>query len=201
MKWLPVVGVLIGGILLSAEIAGVVSWPNRQDEGPNVMELRTVTGKVAVARADPTSYPLDAWVVRISARPLFSSTRRPALVQAVRANRPAELPRLSGLISWPGGNYAIFVPEKSSHTVVVGEGATLGQWTVQNITADTVTIRHGEKRVVMHTSFDNAPSDPKSLSYSVANPLALVVPRANHFWAGRADGGIGGAGSQRAVKP
>lgn len=190
MNRMLLAGMTIATIALCWEIAGGTS----QDEAASaVMETHPV---MAVAQVAPAS--VDDLAARILARPVFSSTRLPAPAAVAPVSRRGKLPRLSGLIARPDGNFAIFQPEDAPHPIVVREGATLGQWTVQSITADSVIISDDEERLVLHTVFADASSDPKSLPYS--KPLATVVPRGNHLWAGRVGGGLRDAAFPRSAK-
>lgn len=155
-KFFIVVGGIVGTTLLCSEIAGVSPWasgPDERDVGltPQVMVVKPVS--------TPTPIPaelMENWAARIAARPLFAPARRPASPPAAPAGKPASPPRLSGVMSWPGGDYAIFQPDKEAHPIVAGEGTVLGEWTVRTITKGRVVVSRGDERLVLHPTFADA---------------------------------------------
>jgi hypothetical protein len=143
--------------LLASEISGVSFWSNQ--DGFDVAPEPQPTIEQTAARPMPYRAELvDQLAARAVARPLFSPTRRPPSPPAVQGRIRAEPPRLSGVLSWPGGNSAIFQSDKAPHPTIVGEGSTLGEWTVQTIAAGTVTVSRGDERLLLHPSFADAPA-------------------------------------------
>jgi hypothetical protein len=123
-------------------------------------EIEAATLAVETVAVPPTSHPADLMnqlAARTVARPLFAPSRRPPSPKGVPGGTATEPPRLSGIISWPGGNSAIFQPAKASHPTIVGEGETMGEWKVQSIVAGTVTVSRGDQRLLLHPSFADAP--------------------------------------------
>ena len=114
------------------------------------------------------------WVAQILARPLFSPSRRPAATRLLVSDRPAQPPRLSGMLSWPGGKYAIFQTKKATPSVVA-EGGTLAGWSVQTITAEGVTISDGETRLVIHPTF-------VAIEIATLSPPIWTSTRARDAW-------------------
>jgi hypothetical protein len=101
--------------------------------------------------AEPTSPPpvpaerREAdYVAAILARPLFTPDRKPATAKTTRhddgADRPAELPRLSGILMVKGVGRAIFQASDGAKPVTIGIGETIGGWTILGITIDGVAM-------------------------------------------------------------
>jgi hypothetical protein len=158
VKQFLVVGAALGTVALGLEI--VVFAPRADRPRETLTDSKppvAIAGPDAV-KAGPVPDRTNERVARILARPLFSPTRRPDTAPVVQTIARADLPRLAGIVSWPGGNYAIFEAEKAGHAVVVGEGAALARWAVQSITPDGVTVSRGDELVVLHPTFGNAPA-------------------------------------------
>ena len=94
-----------------------------------------------------------ARVAHILARPLFTPGRRPPPVSASGRHVSAP-PRLSGIVGTPDHFSAIFdAGSQARASVVLEQGGTLEDWTVQNIAPHAVTLRrNGEVLVVTPTS-------------------------------------------------
>jgi len=161
----------IAAALLVVEIS---IWARADEINPTLAPSPAVE-KMTTARQTP--YPaelMDQLAARAVARPLFSPTRRPPSPPVVQGRISAGPPRLSGIISWPGGNSAIFQPDKASHPTIVGEGETLGEWRIQSIAAGTVTVSRGDERLLLHPSFADAPAadmpEPRQIELRARNP-------------------------------
>jgi hypothetical protein len=83
----------------------------------------------------------DAWVATILARPLFSRDRRPPDAKVASASDPGEgLPRLTGIAVSPAGRSAIFAGAAAGKPIVVGEGGSVGGYTVRAIAPGQVQV-------------------------------------------------------------
>lgn len=100
-------------------------------------------------------------------RPLFSPLRRPAAASAAVA---PGIPRLSGIVIDPGDRRAIFAVLDKPKAVVVKEGGTLGEWSVQSITKDAVTLAKSGETLVLHPGFAPASEEPAHPPPSAATP-------------------------------
>lgn len=80
----------------------------------------------------------DAWTLTALARPLLNPGRRPHSAPASSATLPASPPRLAGTVVSPAGKRAIFAA--SGKPAIAEEGDHIGAWTVQAISAGTVTL-------------------------------------------------------------
>ncbi len=85
--------------------------------------------------------PAD-FATTILARPLFKPDRHPAPTDDHDASTapPADLPRLTGIMMWADLKRAIFAPDGADKLIVVSEGDSVGDWRVQEIAADAVTM-------------------------------------------------------------
>jgi hypothetical protein len=125
-----------------------------------VLELKFVTPKaetiVAATGAAvlplPSSLPARAEerMPTIVARPLFSSSRRPAV------SEPSSLPRLAGTMVSPARKRALFAGNSESAPYsLLAEGDQFGNWTVQAIAAGTVTLTGPTGEREMHVGFED----------------------------------------------
>jgi hypothetical protein len=141
-------------IVLASE---VIDFAPRADLPPGGLAgtpASLMTAKTATQQ-HPSPKTVDETVVAILARPLFSPARRPQAPSVVQAG----LPRLSGILSGPGGNYAIFQPVGAPRSITAGAGAALGGWTVQAITTGGVILTRRNERLVLHPTFANVTAD------------------------------------------
>ena len=105
------------------------------------------------------------------ARPLFNPDRRPAApsLADVPTPPPNSLLRLTGTLVSPRGKHAIFaVGDKPA---VMGEGSRIDAWTVQAISAGTVTLTGPDGPRVLRVGF--ATGDTTQKVRIVELPLSL----------------------------
>jgi general secretion pathway protein N len=100
------------------------------------------TAAPETAAAQPGSESPSDYANTILARPLFRPDRHPFPTndQDALATAPVDLPRLTGILLSSDVKRAIFAPEGSDQSIVVAEGETVGDWRVQEIAADSVTM-------------------------------------------------------------
>jgi hypothetical protein len=141
--------------LLGAEwhyLSGSVAAP-ADTPAPSVPPARAVLAPPVVA---PPPADLDGLIRIVLERPLFSKTRRPALVEdsPVAAKDPA-LPRLSGIVVLPSLRRAIFQSPGADRQVVtvVGEAGRIDSWTVESIDSDGVTLIRGSETMLLTPAF------------------------------------------------
>ena len=120
---------------------------------------------IATAQGGPTDF-----VAAILARPLFRSDRRPAPGDArnLNAGGPSDLPRLTAILLTDEEKRAIFQPTGKERPIVVVEGDTVGNWRVQQIAVDAVTLSGpgGTRRV--EPKFSNGP--PQGAPFQPSSP-------------------------------
>ena len=121
--------------------------------GLGLAELLLPIGNSAETAGGPASPQADAGtasgangaanlVAAILDRPLFRGDRRPAPGDArgVASGAPSDLPRLTGILMTSDERRAIFQPPGKERPIVVVEGETVGNWRVQQIAVDAVTL-------------------------------------------------------------
>ena len=111
---------------LGVELTGFERWVSRMAPRPIATELLPAPGRSSAGQIAAAPKHATEWVAHILARPLFAPSRRPAAARLVLADRPTQPPRLSGMLSWPGGKYSIFQTGKATPSVVA-EGDTLAE--------------------------------------------------------------------------
>jgi hypothetical protein len=79
-------------------------------------------------------------VATILGRPLFRGDRRPAPADSRGNAQQGDMPRLTGILLASDGRRAIFQPAGKDRAIVVEVGETVGEWRVQDIAADAVTL-------------------------------------------------------------
>jgi general secretion pathway protein N len=132
------------GALLGAAIvvlAGLTLWPwlrwavQAPDQAP--------ASANAAPLAPPALAPAEQFR-EIAERPLFAPDRRPSATA-----RPAAAPlglRLEGIIAIGGVKRAI-IKQADGRSARVGEGDTLGEWTVRRIESDRVVLGGAEREL------------------------------------------------------
>jgi hypothetical protein len=86
------------------------------------------------------SSPAD-FATAILARPLFRPDRHPFPTSDQEVSTaPVDLPRLTGILMSDDIRRAIFAPEGADKAIVVAVGESVGDWRVQEIAADSVTM-------------------------------------------------------------
>jgi hypothetical protein len=94
------------------------------------------------AEDGPFVMPPLATYDEVTARPLFSVTRRPAAV-ARQASATMSSLTLAGVVISRDGRVALIRQDKSPSLTRAREGQQVGGWTVQSIAADRVVVSNG----------------------------------------------------------
>ena len=98
------------------------------------------------------------------ARPLFRADRHPFPVndQDATSTAPIDLPRLTGILMSDDLKRAIFAPDGADKAIVVAEGENVGDWRVQEIAADSVTMvgPDGTRRLRPKFAANQVPTTP-----------------------------------------
>jgi len=112
------------------------------------------------------------------ARPLFNPDRRPAapVPDATPALPPTSLPRLTGTLVSPGGKRTVFAT--GDKPTSIGEGSRIDAWTVQAISAGTVTLIGPDGPHVLRLNF--AEGEPTRQAHAVELPLSLRPARTHN---------------------
>ena len=105
-----------------------------------------VPASAAAAPIQASRFPTAAvddvagYVPTILARPLFSVDRRPKAGPAAVGAASDDMPRLGGILIDRAQRSAIFQPANEGKPVTLVEGDQIAGWTIQQITADSVTL-------------------------------------------------------------
>jgi general secretion pathway protein N len=116
--------------------------------------------RAAVTQAEaPFALPPIESYAEVTARPLFSASRRPAPQQAAQRGslEPASL-ALIGIIISSQSRIALVQEAKSPKPIRLTEGQEVQGWTVQSILPDRIVIRRGtlEQEVKLHAASQGA---------------------------------------------
>lgn len=162
------VAVALGGTI-AAELTSIESAPE---------QAVAVEAPQPVPAAPPLSDPRDQNASRALialARPLFSPDRRPVAPppDAAPTTLALVLPRLTGTLVSPGHKRAVFVT--GDKPAVMAEGSRIDAWTVQEISAGTVTLVGPDGLHMLHVSF--ATGDITHKARVVELPLSVRPAR------------------------
>jgi hypothetical protein len=144
-------------VLIAGEFWGIEAHLARID----VPAARSGLAPERAPEAGETAAPsesIDAWLATALARPLMSSTRRPAPSTGSGISLSNGLPRLAGTLFDSGGGTAIFARDDSGHPVVVRVGGALGPYHVTHIAPNSVTLDGPGGAQTLHPRF----GDPKA---------------------------------------
>ena len=149
---LMVVGTVLAGAI-GAELTGGVA----NHDAPSVAP--TAARPIQPAKPIIAQPPRAALADAILSRPLFSPTRRPAAQAKTATARPAlAMPRLSGIIMSGEQRSAIFAAaDEGRRSVVAGLGEHVGEYVVQAIESERVTLVGPGGKRVLQPSFDPNP--------------------------------------------
>lgn len=175
----PVIGVI--ATLSTGTIAWEVATPTV--DGQAVVTVpsfqQTAPSKIpAKKQVDDNSQWADAAV----ARPLFSQSRRPPADNAVAAvSAPYSLPRLTGVIVGPAGEFAIFASAASGKPTIVRPGDRLGTAVVETIATGQVNLRGPNGLVVLHPVSQDAAVQLSGLDPGISAKPGYRPRREGHY--------------------
>lgn len=108
-------------------------------------------------------------------RPLFVENRRPVTIQISSAGSTLSLPRLTGVIATPTSRRALFVVA-DERPLALQEGAQIGAYTVQAITAGAVTVSGPEGLQIIRPTLNSAvPKEVMSKPIITESSVAQVA--------------------------
>ena len=117
-------------------------------------------------------------------RPLFWGERRPAADGEANATAGTEdLPRLTGILLSSDQRRAIFQPAELNRAIVVVVGDRVGNWRVEEIVANAVTLKGPQGMRRLETKF--------SANTNVATPLPPPANMSSALPGGPLFGGVG----------
>ena len=156
---------ILGGIIVMEFRLG----PTRQGTAQGPVPV-TIPGPAARAEQDAER---GAWVKTALAKPLFSPTRRPSAqaVAPVVVERKG-VPRLTAVMTGPFGRRAVFAGPEGGKPLVVETGDSVGEFRVQAIDSDGVTLSGPDGVRHLRPSFaEEAPPIPQNAIPPNVRPL------------------------------
>jgi hypothetical protein len=184
----PLLALAALGLLLAATLAAEFALPGPGDDMAAATGIRPAPRLPRLDAARATAQVVDrsdAWVATILARPLFSRDRHPPDAKVASASDPGEgLPRLTGIAVSPSGRSAIFAGAAAGKPIVVGEGGSVGGYTVRAIAPGRVQVVGPGGERTLSPSFDptlpavaaEAPRPPPGMQGFPGLPLTPGMP-------------------------
>ena len=143
-------------------LAGVLRWQVQDEVAAEAPPLPPVEAHVD-GIASPAALDRTAEVTKITARPMFEPSRRPAMDGAVAAAAPVArtVPRVTGVVVSATDRSAIFASPGAGAATVAREGGRVGEYTVKTIAAGQVTLMGPDGPLLLRPVFDrNRPPPP-----------------------------------------
>jgi len=132
---------LLATVLAAAIVVELGDAPAPAGNGTGIVPIRQKPKAGPRAAAQDPSDRTNAWLTTALARPLFSLDRRPTDADPSTATTLGSLPWLTGVVTGPFRQSAIFAATGGGRPTVVGK--TLGEYTVGKIGPGIVTVRSG----------------------------------------------------------
>jgi hypothetical protein len=170
----------LGLALLASALAAVVALEldaaQPAEDQTGIVPIHHLPHAKARAPSEDPEDHTDMWVSAALARPLFSRDRRPTPEAAKGSGGPAlaALPRLTGVVIGPFGRTAIFAVGEAGKAVAVGEGKTLGAYTVRAVVPGRVTVAGPEGERVVQLAPDAATRN--TLAAELPQPAPVAAP-------------------------
>ena len=149
--------VAVLSVVLTVEIA-VAAVPWLVDPLPFSTVSDVVAGSEAASHETPPSEirPVESFAA-LTARPLFTASRRPPPVQAAGGGPASSVEgigvilgryRLTGVVVTPTIRIAFMTDLKANKSFVVSEGEKLGDWVFTEIARESITLQSNGHREV-----------------------------------------------------
>jgi hypothetical protein len=143
----PILLFVVIGAEVSAGLSGAASYPAAARIALGTREHPSDAVGASDRRAE--------WLNEITARPLFSPTRRPVETTV------SGLPRLTGIVVAGSERVAIFAAPANEHPIVAHLGTRVGAYEVETIADDGVTVVGPGGTTLIRPIFDVArPASP-----------------------------------------
>ena len=149
-------------VALAVVLLGTIVWELQDAAGPDPGMPAGRSSAAPVARAASgadTSDVLQGWVTTALERPLFREDRRPPKGADVTLKGDEPL-RLSGVLTGPFGNSAIFMSAGDAKPLVVKAGARVGDFVVRSIEPGGVVVEAAGRVRTLQPSFAQRPTPP-----------------------------------------
>ena len=151
--------IFTGALVTAAALSGTIYWETRDNAAPDLVAApRAPVTSVAHAAPGPDANEvMQGWTSTALARPLFREDRRPPAVSADAGPKGDGPTRLTGVITGPEGNRAIFMAGTNAKPIVAKEGAHVSDFVVRSIKPGQVVVEaDGMVRTIKLTFSDVA---------------------------------------------
>ena len=151
-------------LAVAAVLMATIVWELQDGAGPDPGTPSARSSAVPVTRAASEAEPSDVlqgWVATALERPLFRTDRRPPKGADEVARGGNEPLRLTGVITRPFGNSAIFMSAGDTKPLVVKEGARVGDFVVRSIEPGGVVVEAAGRVRTLQPSFAQGPATPR----------------------------------------
>jgi hypothetical protein len=163
---------LTGCVIFGAVILLELKSTSTDTAAPSGVARRADT--TSAVRRQPSTR-LDDLLAQALARPLFSSTRRPAQVAANDGAISSDLAdtRLTGIVTEPGHQVAIFAVN-GAKPLRLTEGEAVSGWRIESITPREVSLSGPGGTKTLEPKLDPSLAQPPPGSTPTANPAARL---------------------------
>ncbi|MGI4954599.1 MAG: hypothetical protein ACRYGM_22565 [Janthinobacterium lividum] len=144
-------------------LAGVLRWQVQDEATAETPPPPPPVEAHADGIMPPAVLDRAAEVTKITGRPVFEPSRRPAMDGAVAAAVPVArtVPRVTGVVVSATDRSAIFASPGAGAATVAREGGRIGEYTVKTIAAGQVTLMGPDGPLLLRPAFDkNRPPPP-----------------------------------------
>ena len=125
-----------GVLLACAALAATIVWEVQNFSELDLPEAggRSFAKSVTSTATGPAAKDIaQGWMTTALERPLFRENRRPPQVSGDPASRADEPTRLTGVMTGPFGNRALFLTAGNPKPIVAQEGSRVGDFVVLSI--------------------------------------------------------------------
>jgi hypothetical protein len=156
---------MVGALVAAIALAGTIYWEFQESARPDI--AATTSGRsplMGTVRAAPGLATVDVvqgWVSTALGRPLFREDRRPLKTANDAVSKGDAPTRLTGVITGPFGNRAIFMSGENPNPIVATEGAHVSDFVVRSIQPDQVVVESGGTVRTMKPSFADSANPPR----------------------------------------
>jgi len=129
--------------VVAVALVATIVWEGREPAGPDLGGTPARPAGPGRVRPAPAADPVAAaqgWVATALERPLFKENRRGDKSSTEMAVKGEGLMRLTGVITGPFGNNAIFMSAGDAKPLVVTEGMQVGAFVIRSIEPGQVVV-------------------------------------------------------------
>ena len=153
-----------GALVVCAALVGTIVWETRTttdlDLGKGVARS-PVASMPHTAPGPGTADVVQGWVATALERPLFRENRRPARATSEVAAKSDQPTRLTGVMTGPFGNRALFQLAGNPKPVVAQEGSQVGEFVVLSIEPGRAVVKAGGETRILQPVHSDAGSKPR----------------------------------------